>query len=294
MLWHMDEPFHGPTVYGHWKVMELARRSGVTVLLDGQGGDEVFGGYHYMYPSYFLSLLRGGDAGIALAELRRRARIHGVSGARSLADLLKLLLPARLRGRGRPDWIADGAHVPTAPVSGRLLQDQQLHGLTISPLPAYLHHEDRNSMSFSLEARVPFLDYRVVETKWALRQAMRGLVPAEILDRADKQGFSVDEASWIGGALGSAMVETLTSRAAASRPFFDGARLAAAVARPAADDATALWRAFVVERWLQVFFDGDLEVPAAAHATERVAPPPAPLTPADVVRLPGDPAGVPA
>jgi asparagine synthase (glutamine-hydrolysing) len=309
MLWHMDEPFHGPTVYGHWKVMELARRTGVTVLLDGQGGDEVFGGYHYMYPSYFLSLLRGGDAGTALAELRTRARIHGVGPARSAADLLKLLLPAGMRGRGRPDWISKGVPVPAAPIAGRLLDAQQQYGLMVSPLPAYLHHEDRNSMSFSLEARVPFLDYRVVEaglalgpaqllhdgkTKWALRQAMRGLVPAEILDRPDKQGFSVDQASWVGGALGSAIVETLTGRAAASRPFFDGARLAEAAVRPAAGDAAALWRAFVVERWLRVFFDRDLEVPAAAHATESVAPRPVPLSPADVVRPHGDAAGVPA
>jgi asparagine synthase (glutamine-hydrolysing) len=299
MLWHMDEPFHGPSVYGHWKVMELARRSGVTVLLDGQGGDEVFGGYHYMYPSYFLSLLRRGEAGTALAELRSRARVHGVGPARSGIDLLKLLLPARVRGRGRPDWIADAARVPNAPIPGRLLDAQQLHGLAVSPLPAYLHHEDRNSMSFSLEARVPFLDYRVVEaglalgpaqllhdgkTKWALREAMRGLVPAEIVDRPDKQGFSVDQASWLAGALGSAMVETLTGRIAASRPFFDGPRLAQAAARPTAGDATALWRAFVVERWLRVFFDGDLEMPAAPEA----APPPAVIAEHEIVRLGDD------
>jgi hypothetical protein len=123
---------------------------------------------------------------------------------------------------------------------------------------------------------------------------MLGLVPAEIVDRPDKQGFSVDQATWLAGALGSAVVETLTGRAAASRPFFDGARLAQAAVRPAAGDATALWRAFVVERWLQVFFDGDLEVPAAAHATERVAPRPAPLSAADVVRPDSDSAEVPA
>ena len=164
-------------------------------------------------------------------------------------------------------------------------------------------------MTFSLEARVPFLDYRVVEaglalgpaqllhegkTKWALREAMRGLVPAEIVDRPDKQGFSVDQASWLAGALGSAMVETLSGPAAASRPFFDAPRLAQAVARPAAGDATALWRAFAVERWLRVFFDGPLEAPEAARATEHVAPRPAPLSTADVVRLDADPAGLPA
>ncbi len=274
MLWHMDEPFHGPSVYGHWKVMELARRAGVTVLLDGQGGDEVFAGYHYMYPSFLYSLALGGHAVRTVRELRWRSRLHQRSARASVEEMVKLTLPSRLRGRARPPWVAAAAEVARPPFAGRPLLEQQLHGLTAAPLPAYLHHEDRNSMTFALEARVPFLDYRVVETglalgadnllrkghtKWALREAMRDLVPREIVDRPDKQGFTVDHREWLRGALGRAINGALMSESAASRPYFDADGLARTLASPdaAADgaNASALWRAFAVERWLELFFD---------------------------------------
>ena len=95
LLWHMDEPFHGPSVFGHWKVMQLAREAGVTVLLDGQGGDEVFAGYHHLYPAFVLDFLRRGRLRRLWSELRARSRGHGYPVSRSLRDAAKLLAPAR-------------------------------------------------------------------------------------------------------------------------------------------------------------------------------------------------------
>jgi asparagine synthase (glutamine-hydrolysing) len=281
VLWHMDEPFHGASVVGQWKVMELARDSGVTVLLDGQGGDEVFAGYHYMYPAYFLGLLAARPAAAA-AELRARARLHGVGPATSLVDLAKHLLPAGVRGRSAPAWLAPDAR-PGATVAGRRLEEQQRFALTASPLPAYLHHEDRNSMAFSLEARVPFLDYRVVElglslrphellrdgrTKYALRRAMDGLVPADVLWRSDKQGFTVDQNGWLSQELRPLVAETL--RDAERRPWFVADAL-----RGAAQDA-ALWRAFIAERWLQLLVERRPAAPRHDALPALAAPAPLP------------------
>jgi asparagine synthase (glutamine-hydrolysing) len=266
--------------------MELARANGVTVLLDGQGGDEVFGGYHYMYPSYVLDLLGERRPRRVAHELGERSRKHGVGARSTVVDVGKLLAPRALRGRTFPAWLAAEAR-PPARLAGRALREQQRFALTVSPLPAYLHHEDRNSMAFSLEARVPFLDYRTVElglalrasqllrggfAKDALRRAMQGIVPDAVLWRADKQGFTVDQTGWLRGALRPLLVETLA--AAAERPWHDGPELRRVLA---AGDEAALWRPFIAERWLQLLVERNpvapLRAESAAPVLVRRAPP---------------------
>ena len=296
VLWHMDEPFHASSVVAQWKVMQLARSAGVTVLLDGQGGDEVFAGYRYMLPGFFYSLLRQGRLRSALREARAQERLHSMPASRTLLELAKLSAPRRLRGRTVPSWLNPDLPLPRRPFPARPLHGQQLYGLTIWPLPFYLHHEDRNSMSFALEARVPFLDFGVAEAglalrpgqlvsdglaKWTLRKSMRGVVPREIVDRVDKQGFSTDEASWLRGALGSAVAEVFEARETAERPYFRREALLASVGahRVGTGSSAELWRAFCVERWLRLFVDprrlsappaGEGAPTTAVHALDRV------------------------
>jgi asparagine synthase (glutamine-hydrolysing) len=280
VLWHMDEPFHAASVIGQWKVMELARECGVKVLLDGQGGDEVYAGYHYMYPSFLVSLLAEGRLALVRDELRTRARVHGVAVGTTLTDVAKLLAPRTVRGRSLPDWLADGGR---SGVAGRLLRDQQRFALTVSPLPAYLHHEDRNSMAFSLEARVPFLDYRNVElgislrasqllrggyTKHVLRRAMAGIVPDGVLWRPDKQGFTVAQTAWLRGALAPLLAETIAD--AERRPWYDRDALRRTL-RDGREDA--LWRPFMAERWLQLLVESPRPAPARASRREAGTPP---------------------
>jgi len=289
VIWHMDEPFHGGSVLGQWKVMELARHEGTVVLLDGQGGDEVFAGYHYMYPALFYSLVGGGHVQAAAVEALARRRVHGVSLRRSATDVLKLLLPASVRGRDAPSWLRDDVATRGAPLAGRSIHAHQLHALAVTPLPAYLHHEDRNSMSFAIEARVPYLDYRVVEaalgldadawlqrgmTKWPLREAMRGIVPAAILDRPDKQGFTVDQAQWFRGSLGDELAESVRSTGSGLESLVDPGRVLAGIAAHAggADIAPELWRLLTLERWFRLFIDScTLVAPQAAPGAPRSA-----------------------
>ncbi len=287
VIWHMDEPFHGGSVLGQWKVMELARSNGTVVLLDGQGGDEVFAGYHYMYPALFSSLVRAGHPAAAVAEAFARRRVHGVTVRRSAEDLVKLLVPNAIRPLRLPAWLADGIDSASRLVAGRSIGAQQLHALTASPLPAYLHHEDRNSMSFAIEARVPYLDYRLVEgalglgardllrgaaTKWPLREAMRGVVPEAILDRHVKQGFTVEQAEWFRGSLGDELAELVGSGGPVLESFVEPARLRAALAahRAGRDCAPELWRVLTFARWLRLYVDtASLSAPAAAPTAPR-------------------------
>ncbi len=286
LLWHMDEPFHSPSVYGQRKVDELARNAGVVVLLDGQGGDEVMSGYHHFhYPPLLLALLRRGRLVRFGRELLARRRRVGTSLLRSTKDVVRLLLAPYRRTSGRPDWLAPGLAVTDRPIPASSLAAHQDYGLEIAPLPAYNHHADRNSMTFSLETRNPFLDVRFVEaarglrseellhdgySKWALREAVRDVVPSEVVDRARKQGFTTDEAIWLReGFLSDDFERTFSSESFARRGYFDPPKLLAALRehRDGGNRAAELWRAYVVERWFRLFID-----------PERVTPPPPPPT----------------
>ncbi|MGH3025062.1 MAG: asparagine synthase (glutamine-hydrolyzing), partial [Gaiellaceae bacterium] len=129
LLWHMDEPFHSAAVYGHWQMSALARSEGVTVLLDGQGGDEALAGYAYLlYPGFFYSTLLRGRVGLAVREARCRRKLQGVSERRSAKEVLKLLLPARLRRRRSPGWLRQDAGIADRPLPGKSLRARHLYG----------------------------------------------------------------------------------------------------------------------------------------------------------------------
>src|SRR5207249_11499068 len=95
MAWHQDMPFEEPTYYAQWRVMRAAKEAGVKVLLDGQGGDEVFGGYAKFRYAYLASLLRSGR----LARLLREVGGMLQQGDRYVLDIRTgyRYLPAKLR-----------------------------------------------------------------------------------------------------------------------------------------------------------------------------------------------------
>jgi asparagine synthase (glutamine-hydrolysing) len=203
LAWHQDEPFGSTSIYAQWHVFRLAHEGGVKVMLDGQGADEQLAGYH----SFFRARLRGLAQRLELVglvkELAGMQRHHGAAVRRALTR------------PGGTDCIdaerlgAANASTPARSASVReLSQAQLLH----TSLPMLLHWEDRDSMAHSVEARLPFLDYRVVElalglpeedklaggvTKRVLREAMRGVLPEAVRTRMDKIGFATAEEQWL-------------------------------------------------------------------------------------------------
>jgi asparagine synthase (glutamine-hydrolysing) len=226
LIWHQDEPFGSSSIFAQWSVFELARQHGVVVMLDGQGADEILGGYRGFFGAYLGTLLTSGR----LPTLAREASsIHGTTGfgyTRLAGYALAYANPGMRRFLGRFDgrafsdrtWIGREyrdafRHNALATVGGqpRSVREMSVAQLTATNLPMLLHWEDRNSMAFSVEARVPFLDYRVVELclslsdelklgggipKAVLRKGLRGVVPDPILDRRDKMGFITAEPLW--------------------------------------------------------------------------------------------------
>lgn len=228
LVFTQGEPFGSTSIYAQNRVFRLARDHGVTVMLDGQGADELFAGYPSLVPARCTALIRQGRpmaaAKLAVAAARGQSSL-GASWhlARGVAALLPSPVVAATRaalGQDlRPPWLDKAwlEQVDFAPTTARWrnksLREAVDEAFWRTSLPALLRYEDRNSMAYSIESRVPFLDQRLVEfvhalperfligangsTKSVFRAAMRGLVPDEILDRRDKLGFETPEHTWL-------------------------------------------------------------------------------------------------
>jgi asparagine synthase (glutamine-hydrolysing) len=276
-----DEPFGSTSIVAQWFVMRAAKEAGLTVMLDGQGADETLAGYHGYFGPFFADLLRHGQLRELGAELRAYRTLHGAGVGTTAVALARPFLPERVRwaARGRvrggsalvhPD-LPSSTHEHANGFDGGYLRRQMHVILTQRGLPELLHYEDRNSMAHSLEARVPFLDYRLVEllfslgsseliergrTKAVLRRALGDLLPPVVRDRVDKLGFVTPEAQWLRNGLGELAADVFASREFRERGFVDAAAARRSLERHRSGERTAgfeLWRALCVELWAREF-----------------------------------------
>jgi asparagine synthase (glutamine-hydrolysing) len=278
-----DEPFRSTSICAGWYVMREAARAGVTVVLDGQGGDEVLAGYPAYFSARYADLLTHGRLRELGTELVEHRRLYG--SRRALATLARSFAPpsleARLRERrsGSTSLLHAGLQgLPETPeLDGSPFPDRlrrlQTRILTVRGLPELLHAEDRNSMAHSIEARVPFLDYRLVEllfsldgghliersrTKAILRRALHDQIPASVRERTDKLGFVTPEAAFFRGALGDLAADVFASQTFRERGFVDAAAARSRLERHRRGELNAgfeLWRALNLELWARAFLD---------------------------------------
>jgi len=262
-------------------VMREAARAGIRVMLDGQGGDEVLAGY----PAYRGARLADLLAAARLSQLARELAANDASTAAELVALARPFLPDRLK------WKLRARATGAAPLLGVALRDAKQHRrfdhgpfrsrmrqtmyriLTRQGLPELLHYEDRNSMAHSIEARVPFLDYRLVEllfsfppemlfhngvTKVVLRDALSDVLPPEVRDRRDKLGFVSPGGRFFRGALGDLAADVFASQAFKDRGFVDSEAARSLLERHrsgAREAGQELWRALNLELWARVYLD---------------------------------------
>lgn len=296
LVWHQDEPTGGPGLYSQWRVMETAK-SKVTVLLDGQGGDELLAGYHHYFREYLSELAKERHAlGQNFDRVMAEAKIidevtghdHTTLAERAIRrakrpKILKLFQrerPGRVktpsvlhRALVRSVSRLDATRMHVERLFSNSLSQKLYDDLTRFSIPALLRYEDRSSMAFSLEARVPFLDYRLVEfcfslpiefkiapplTKLVLRKAMDGRLPASVTQRSDKLGYPTPFAAWLRGGLRE-WVEDIF----ASQDFKAGDLLDETACREiwtshlaGADRSWELWRILHTHRWSQLFLRG--------------------------------------
>jgi asparagine synthase (glutamine-hydrolysing) len=284
IVWHQDEPFGSTSVFAQWHVMKVAAERRVRVLLDGQGGDELLGGYHLYFFPYFADLIKSLRLKRLLEELDGYAKYHGYSAYSGLKYGISLLMPSRIKGlikfllgKGVPPWVArefarfnrDLKHPPDR---FRSLMDRYgYHVLTKGTLPSLLRYEDRNSMANSIEARVPFLDYRLVEflfslppsqklrqgtTKVILRNSMKGILPEKVRARTDKMGFVTPEGLWFRTVAKGRAWEILTSKSFEERGYFNVKEIRKAFEEHITgrrDLGFTPWRWINLELWMRQF-----------------------------------------
>jgi asparagine synthase (glutamine-hydrolysing) len=293
IVWHFDEPFADSSAIPTWYVSEMARRH-VTVVLSGDGGDELFGGYTRYLPhprvESFDRLAPG--VGRAMAAAAWRALPHGVRGKNFLrhvardargryvdsvtffhADEREALLSPEVR-RGIGDWNSERYFEQAFERFGHLPEKAQLMAFDFE---TYLPEDclvkvDRMSMAHSIESRVPLLDHLVVEFAASLPASMKmpggrlkhllkelafSFVPREILDRP-KQGFGVPVGHWFRGELREAFGDILGSPLTRQRGYFNDAfinRILSEHLDGKRDHSSRLWQLLVFELWHRQYID---------------------------------------
>jgi asparagine synthase (glutamine-hydrolysing) len=286
-----DEPFADSSAVATFLVAQLARKS-VTVALSGDGGDELFGGYSRY--------------GQTLRHVRRTPLLKLVSA-------IGLMLPQAVPGRnrlvdlGRSRWgryagtvlqpvrVDEGGVASAAYADGLIAVEDQLRNrisrelgddfaaaMMLVDLESYLPGDiltkvDRTSMAVSLEARVPLLDFDLVdyalqipghlrvttgESKRLFRRAIRGIVPDFVLSRP-KRGFEIPMGRWFRGPL-RPRIEVLRSPSASLQPYVDRAAITRLVREHSVgrrDHSVVLWRLLVLDYWLSALGSGKLSRP---------------------------------
>jgi asparagine synthase (glutamine-hydrolysing) len=282
MAYVLDEPYTSASILAQHAVFQSMHAHGIKVSLDGQGADEYLAGYPIFVAGRFAELLRMRRFASAIRLVASTSKGYPGAAVRIVAQSLFLLLPPLIRlmlyrvglYQAFPGWLRKGYF---ADGSTALLRPTRLHwpdafkgqlreALTRTSLPMLLRYADRNSMHFSLESRLPFLDHRLVDyalslpsdmlmdehgiTKCILRDGLKDLTAREILERRDKVGFETAQAAMLRNEL--AFVEEIMLSSAASLPCLNVDRLLLGFRRRKIGH-DVLWRCISLALWARRF-----------------------------------------
>jgi asparagine synthase (glutamine-hydrolysing) len=280
-----EEPFSGTSVYGQYRVMKLARDNGIVVLLDGQGADQVLAGSAYFTGYYYYELMKEGN----IIDLFRET-IRSCQQSSCLSSLMYLFLrivpediKKTLYKRHKAPYLSrsfikENEHRKDVRWHLSSLDEAVCGSVSTYALPHLLRFLDKNSMRFSIESRVPFLDHKLVEylvslppkqringgvTKYAFRKAMEEELPEKILARRDKIGFAVPEKSWLKEeAVKGVINNIIDSESFKLRDFWEWDKVEREFERLQSGESqsifvgTDIWRCISVELWMRIFIDG--------------------------------------
>lgn len=285
-LWYNELPVGSSSQYAQYCVFRLAKEQGITVLLDGQGADELLGGYEQYFRFYVQALNERGETARLereLPQIRERYPLALTPPARGWRDRL----PFGLRR-----WLSHRLGIGTnllyglnPAVARRVAQENQrgrverFHALGSALyqdsygmyLTTLLRYGDRNSMAHSREVRLPFCDHRLAElvlslppqhlmgeaqTKRLLRESMRGILPEEVRTRWNKQGFRPPQETWFQGPLLAMAEDLLHSRSFCESDYWDAPwwhRVLERLKKGETQLGWTLWQPFIGEAWKREF-----------------------------------------
>jgi len=271
LIWYQEEPFSNTSVYAQWCVFKIAKENGVSVVLDGQGSDELLAGYTgYKYPflaellrqfkiiTYFKEIYCLKQRGDSVERCIRKS-IRDFIPEEFLHIWLKIIKPGKI----------------FQPID-KNIQDKLLKYLYrdfTNNLLVFLKYEDRNSMAHSVESRLPFMDYRIVNflfslpstfkfkngySKWILRESVKGLIPEEVRLRRDKIGFLTPENTWFKIGMKNFIDKIFTSESFFSRKYFNAEfinKIWKLYLENKINKSDLIWRYLNLELWLRKFID---------------------------------------
>ena len=282
VLQAQGEPFASASIVAQHAVMAAAHNEAIKVLLDGQGADELLGGYDIYLGVRTAGLLFAGHPLDAAREVRAQVARGPSSAGSAMWTALHAALPrggveaVRAASGGRfgircsGPLVGETATVDTQRERGTYLASRLWRAVSTVGLPALLRYEDRNSMAFGIEARVPFLDVRLVElavrlpdrlrvdqgvTKAILRRAMGDRLPRAVARRRDKMGFEVPERDWL--ATGETEVSSLVRNGqVVKRGWVAPAEVERILSEGLGGGRKSdhLWRLFIMEAWLRMLW----------------------------------------
>jgi asparagine synthase (glutamine-hydrolysing) len=208
-IFHMDEPFARQSAYVRWEIANLTRANRRKVLLNGEGADEILGGYASFAPRFIVDLLKrrhplrlGRELCATLRHPERKRILRELRGVLSAAQPARSEVSAKDFQRKYAISLEPVAERSTHHTDIKNFLHDQVQGYS---LPRLLVCNDKMSMANSVEGRAPFLDHEFVDLafsmdttrlmvdgwrKFPLREAMHGLVPDEILFRKSKDAFN--------------------------------------------------------------------------------------------------------
>ncbi len=222
MIYHQDQPFSGASHYSEYKVFQAASKEQIIVMQDGQGSDEFLCGYGEFYIAYLKELISSFRWMKAVSVLNEKSRHRKINLLKELLSVGKTIIEPfvvqllrKILNKKVHPWLSEKwrkiAYDSLLNFEGGGVRELSLKEIQYSSIPYQLHSEDRNSMLFSIESRLPFLDHRLVEygigipseykirngfTKAVLRDAI-GELPECIKRRTDKMGFVAPDPVWM-------------------------------------------------------------------------------------------------
>lgn len=273
MTYHQDEPYTGATVFAQWCVFKKIHETGIKVVLDGQGSDEILLGYFSFFPfhlkrsminpvKFVTEYIKGvNTTNLGFNKFTQNLIYFNTGWVRYrhvLKNSRQFVNEGFISSHSRRD-------VFNEMIAASSLKANRLSNLWNISLPSLLRYEDKNSMAFSVEARIPFLDHRLVEyifsipfdklihkgwTKHVLRESLKGKIPEDIRMRKGKLAFSVPQKQWL-KEMSDYLIDTFSNDFRAGK-YIDKDKMIALIKSGNYNDKV-LYRAFALEKWMKVF-----------------------------------------